>query len=367
MGSLVVAEKLAAARKLGHALAADADSGIDSVYTGGSLTAGLGNATSDADVFVLVAPGSAIGEQTTQYSVDGHRVDVERYPLTEIEALVAELAEFELRRDNLPTLHKLPDTLDLVLRLVSAETLVGSERLTALRERITESLPAIRRTAVNHAAISINGYLEDFLGAAAEGDLDTAAFTGQSLVAYAGKAVAAAAGDLYFSNKWIYKQLARTPIEGFPVDLFTYYQRGAWTADGTTAAEGLALFVQTCAAVAQLLCNADAPLAAWPGWRPGPAEEGRWRSTGFCVLRTGDGILLHWELGRQLLLKEAPAFVWALCDGRSVDGIVEAVRQLSDSVPALKGLSRVRIESILTALQTKGLVGTEPFSLLSTV
>lgn len=269
MGSLVVEEKLAAARKLGHALAVDGSSNIDSVYIGGSLTAGLGNATSDADLFVLLAPGSTITDEATQYSVDGHRVDVERYSVTEAEALVAILADFELRRDNLPALHKLSRTLDFVFRLNSSETVVGSERLTALRERVAGSLPAIRRTAVNHAAITLNGHLEDFLGAAAEGDLDTAAFTGQSLVGYAGKAVAAAAGELYFSTKWVYKQLARATVNGFPTDLFTYYQRGAWTAAGTAAAEELVLFVQTCVAVAQLLGKVGAPIGVWPGWRPG--------------------------------------------------------------------------------------------------
>lgn len=367
MASPAVEEKLTAARKLGHTLAAESGADIDSIYIGGSLTAGLGNATSDADLFVLLNPGVALGDEATQYGVDGHRVDVEWCSLTTVQDLVDEVSGFELHRDNLTALHRLPDSLDFVFRLNSSETVVDSEHLTAMRGRIAAALPAIRRTAVNYSAIAINGHLEDFLGAAAEGDLDTAAFAGQNLVAYAGKAVAAAAGDLYFSNKWVYKQLARTPVDGFPVDLFTYYQRGAWTEGGKAAAEELVLFVQTCVAVAQLLGSAEAPIGVWPGWRPGTAEHGLWRNTGFNVLHTAEGILLHWELGRQLLLKQPPAFVWALCDGRSADEIVDAVRRLGESVPALKEMPRARVESILTALRDKGLIGTEPFSRLSEV
>ncbi|MEU3608349.1 hypothetical protein AB0E83_23315 [Streptomyces sp. NPDC035033] len=367
MGSPAVEEKLAAARKLGRALAADAGTDIDSVYIGGSLTAGLGNATSDADLFVLLGPGVPVGDEATQYTVDGHRVDVERCSLPEVEERVAGLTGFELHRENLMALHKVPGPLDFVLRLNSSETVVGSERLTALRTRVTEALPALRRTAVNHSAVAINSHLEDFVGAAAEGDLDTAAFAAQSLVAHAGKAVAAAAGDLYFSNKWVYKQLARTPVEGFPLDLFAHYQRGSWTEGGQAAAEELILFVQTCVTVAQLLGDADAPIGAWPGWRPSAAEDGLWRSTGFNVLRTGEGILLHWELGRQLLLKEVPAYLWALCDGRSADAVVDAVEHLGESVPALKGMTRSRIESVLGALRNKGLIDTKPFSRLAAV
>jgi predicted nucleotidyltransferase len=367
MGNSAIEEKMEAARKLGHALAADAGGAIDSVYIAGSLTAGLGNPTSDADLFVLLNPGVPVGDEAGQYSVDGHRVDVERFCLVDVEAMVEKIAAFELRRDGLTALHKLPDDLDFVFRLNSSETVVESEALLRLRRRITDSLPAVRRTAINYFAIALNGHLEDFLGAAAEGDLDTAAFAGQQLVAYAGKAVAAASGDLYFSNKWVYKQLARTPVEGFSTGLFRHYQRGAWTEGGTDAAESLVLFTQTCVTVSQLLAEAGVPLSGWPSWQHGNRGTGLWRNTTFNVLRIPEGVLLHWELNRQLVLKEQPAYVWALCDGRSVDEIVAGVLSLAERVPALEGMTRERVEAVLAALQKRGLVGTEPFSFLSTV
>ncbi len=367
MGNSAIEEKMDAARKLGHALAADAAGAIDSVYIAGSLTAGLGNPTSDADLFVLLRPGVPVPDDAGQYTVDGHRVDVERFPLDEVEATVEEVVGFELSRDNLTDLHKLPKKLDFVLRLNSSETVVESEALLLMRRRIADSTAALRRTAINYSAITLNGHLEDFLGAASEGDLDTAAFAGQDLVAYAGKALAAASGDLYFSNKWVYKQLTRTPIDGFPLELFRHYQRGAWTERGTAAAESLVLFTQTCVAVSQLLAEAGVPLGAWPSWQPGTQGTRLWRNTTFNVLRVSEGVLLHWELNRQLVLKEQPAYVWALCDGRSVDEIVAGVNSLGESVPALEGMTRERVEAVLAALQKRGLVGTEPFSFLGTV
>lgn len=367
MGCSVIAEKLEAARKLGRAIAADAGPHVDSVYIAGSLTAGLGNPTSDADLFVLLAPGAPVGDDVTQYGVDGHRVDVERYALEDVEALVADIAGFDLERDKLTALHKLPDQIDFVFRMHSSETVVGSAALSRLQEQIEKAMPSIRRTAINHTAVAINAYLEDFLGAAADGDLDTASIAGQGLVAHAGKALTAASGDLYFSSKWVYKQLTRTPVGGFPMDAFARFQRGTWTEDGTAGAEDLVFFAQTCIAAGQLMAEADAPLAHWPSWTTGDAADGLWRHPAFNVLQTGDGVLLHWELHRQLQLKQPVAFVWALCDGRSPEEIAANVEALADSVPALRTLTRERVAGILAALRGKGLVAAERYSVLGTI
>ncbi|MDX3075930.1 nucleotidyltransferase domain-containing protein [Streptomyces sp. MI02-7b] len=365
----MVAEKMDAARRLGRALAEDSNGAVDSVYLAGSLTAGLGNPTSDADLFVLVNPGAETdADDVTQYNVDGHRVDVERYSLANVEEQVERIITFELRRDGLTELHKLAEPLDFVLRLRTSETVVDSAVLSRLKKRVAGSLAAVQRTAINHAAIGVNGHLEDFLGAAAEGDLDTAAFAGQELVAYAGKAVAGASGDLYFSNKWVYKQLARTAVEGFPMEAFTAYQRGLWTEGGTDEAESLVRFVQTCVCVSQLLGAAGVPLGAWPSWTPDASPtQGLWRNPSYNVLTTTDGVLLHWELHRQLLLKEPAAYVWALCDGRTEKDIVVSVEHLATQVPSLAALDSARIASILASLRHKSLVATEPYHVLGMV
>jgi Coenzyme PQQ synthesis protein D (PqqD) len=367
MGQSIIHQKMEAARTLGRSLATDAERCIDSVYIGGSLTAGLGNDTSDADLFVLLGPGSAVDDHVTQYLIDGHRVDVERFRLDEAQAMVQNIVTFEVERDKLTALHRLGDDLDFVLRLNSSETVIASEAHSRLRARVTESTASIRRTAIDYSAITINGYIEDFLGAATEGDLNTAAVAAQGLVAYAGKAVAAASNDLYFSHKWVYKQLTRTVVQGFPLELFTRFQCGTWTGGGLAEAEEILRFTQTCVVVSHLLARADVTLSVWPSWTTGSVSKGLWRNPAFNVLSSKGGILLHWELHRQVVLKETAAFVWALCDGRSMDDVVADAKALATHVPSLRTLGRERVESIVTALQGRGLVATEPYSLCGSI
>ncbi|GAB7183414.1 hypothetical protein ATKI12_3245 [Kitasatospora sp. Ki12] len=366
MASSIIDEKMEAARKLARVLAENNNGEIDSIYIAGSLTAGLGNPTSDADLFVLYRNEEDF-DDVSQYNVDGHRVDVERYTLAFVEEAVGEVTSFELRRDNLTDLHKLPSKLDFVCRLYTSEIVVDSPVLTELKKRIEASVPAIRQVSVNYSAIAINGHFEDFLGASADGDVATAALVGQELVAYAGKAMTAASGDLYYSKKWVYKQLARNPVEGFPMETFVDYQRGTWVDKGIGEAERLIFFVQTCVAASQLLGGQGVALDAWPSWTPAGAEGGLWRNPSYNVLRQSDGVLLHWELRRQLLLRDPAAFVWALCDGRRPEQVVAAVEQLAERVPVLKALTAERVTKILASLQERELVGTEPFAVLSTV
>lgn len=368
MARSVIEEKLQAARVLAEALAADDNGSIDSMYIAGSLTAGLGNPTSDADLFVLYADESAMGDDVTQYNVNGHRVDVERYTLAFVEDAVETVTSFELRRDNLTDLHKLPDKLDFVCRLYTSETVAPSPALDGFKRRIDASVANIRQVAVNYSAIAVNGHLEDFLGASVDGDFETAALVGQELTAYAGKAVAAASGDLYYSKKWVYKQLDRTPVAGFPKDTFVEFQRGNWTDRGDRAAEELVFFVQTCVAAAQLLSRQGVSLDAWPWAGPAePAADGLWRNPSYNVLGQREGILLHWELRRQLMLRDPAAFVWALCDGRSAQGVVDAVQALAEHVPALKTMTPERVERLLESLRSRDLVGGAPYSVLGTI
>ncbi|NEB74301.1 hypothetical protein G3I40_03475 [Streptomyces sp. SID14478] len=362
MGQSVIDEKLAAARELAKELA-DGEA-VNSIYIAGSLTAGLGNPTSDADLFILTGEMQTPGDDVTQFNVSGHRVDVERYSLQDARDLVAAVVSFETRRDNLTSVHGLLKKLDFTVRLLNSETVVDSAELVALKQQIVDNLPTVQRAAINYAASTMNGHLEDFLGAVADEDFDTAAFVGHRLVGQAGKALAAAAGDLYVSEKWVYKQLLRNSIEEFPLEEFTAYQRGSWIEGGAAAADDLLFFVQTCMAASQLLGAARVPLNAWPA-RFGTHKEqdgGLWRHPSFNVFQVNDGVLLHWELHRQLVLRTPAAFVWALCDGRHREDIFEALQTLSEHIPELSGLTAERVDRIVAALTDRGLVNTAPSS-----
>ena len=65
---------------------------IDSIFAGGSLTAGLGNITSDVDLFLLVKDKTQF-EETWQSIDRGNRIDVEVYTLDELGQALRESCE----------------------------------------------------------------------------------------------------------------------------------------------------------------------------------------------------------------------------------------------------------------------------------
>lgn len=370
MHGALLEPKLAAARTLARSMVAG-DHDVDSVYIAGSLTAGLGNATSDADLFVLDRREGPVDRPIVQHVVDGHRIDVEHLESAAVARTVAEVTSFTVRRDNVARLHGMNRPLDTVARLAASETVVDSPLLAGLKARIGSSARQLRQLSVNYFAINLISHQEDFLGAMSDGDFDTMAIVGQDLVANAGKAVAAAAGDIYVSKKWMYKQLSRLDLGDFPVDTLRAFQHGSWIAGGLPAAEALLRFAQTCVGAAVVLSGTDAPIAAWSAWtspRPATAVPGCWRHPAYSALRLGDGgVLLHWELQRQVVLKEAAAVVWALCVGQPADDLAAQVAQLSDQVGSLRALTSERIRGILDALEQRGLVGREPTPVLGTI
>ena len=190
----------------------------------------MGNATSDADLFVIGRPGTPADKPVTQYVVDGHRVDVEYVGYDDLARTIEYVTSFRLRRENVVELHGMYKSLDTVARLRSSETVIDSPRLSGLKARIDASETRIRRVTVNYFALAFLAQQEDFLGAAADGDFDTTAIVGQDLMAHAGKAVTTAAGDLYVSRKWLYKQLSRRNVTDFPVDTLRAFQHGSWIA-----------------------------------------------------------------------------------------------------------------------------------------
>lgn len=346
-------------------MAYDGSGLIDSIYIAGSLTAGLGNSASDADLFLLQSSGTAMATEMRQYVVDGSRVNVEWYHVDQVERLVDEVISFQTRRDELTALSALPGKIDFTVRLLMSEPVVSSAALDRIRQCVQAAAGSIKQTALNCLAAAVTAHLEDFIGACAEDDLATAAHIGQDLVACAGKALAIAVGDLYFGKKWVYKQLSRNPVAGFPMAEFTTYQRGGWQQRGRTGAEALAFFAQTCVAVSQLLGGHGVSPGAWPSW-PSPAARGSglWRHPGYGVFREPDSILLNWGLHRQLALEEPAAIVWALCDGREQAAVVADVGLLAVHVDSLKPLTPRRIAMIIRALREHGVVGSRPFRLL---
>jgi hypothetical protein len=349
------ARKLDKARQVARSLAQEYP--IDCIYLGGSLTAQLGNATSDADLFAILAPGVQAREIPQQLQVGGDRVDVEWHPFERPRMVLEEILALDIRRDSLPQLWRLDDQLDFLCRLMTGEVVVGSAALDSVRTAIDEHEAALRRVLASRWGLEINTHLEDFIGACLEGDLDTALYVGQSMMTAAGKAVAAAYRDYYFGRKWVYRQLDRVAGKDFPLETFRRFQTGAWAENGAAGAEELIGFAQTMGAVAQVVALNGSPASDWTHWQRG--HGGLFRSPHFLMIGLSDGMVLHRELRKQVVIRPHVALVWALCNG--VDA-AEVTRRAAELAPALIGvdLTSEQAGQIVAKLTSRDLVSDHP-------
>lgn len=352
-------EKLATARAGAAGLAAE--SGYDSVYLAGSLTAGLGNPSSDVDVFVLTRDAS--GEETRQLKIDGTRLDIEVYEIGWVDAALDKLATWTSSRTEIRKNALSEDELDVLLRMRESEVITDSADFTRIRERLGGGGDRLRQAVLSAFALEANSHLSDFRGAMEELDLDSAVLMGQSLMTTAGKALAAGGGDLYLGRKWVVRQLRRTMGDGFPLEEFRALQSGAWAERGAAGGSELVNVQQTLIAVSQLLGWIGADVNRWPFWALGAGADAYRRNPAYNTIHMDEGLLLNNELHRQFVVKPEIALIWALCNGREEDEIVAAALELSDCVrePGEQALTDARVRAVIGTLNQRGLISRKLF------
>jgi predicted nucleotidyltransferase/nitrogen fixation-related uncharacterized protein len=352
--------------KLAHARKAAQDvithESVDSAWMSGSLLAGLGTPTSDVDIFVMLKPGAVPDQGMRQIFGDGQRVDLEFYEVETIQRVVDTVAAFELTHRTMAPVWVPEDELDVAIRLTYADPLKQSDTLSRLQDQLHSNQTKLRQLLLARWAVEANNHLEDFEGAYLGGDFPSTALVGQSLMLVAGKALAAAAGDIYFGRKWTYHQLRRSAGSTFPIEEFIRFQLGRWDERGMERGyEEFTAFLQTCLTAAQTLgWNSVADLSRWPHWTRDSA--GPVRHPSYNAIRLTDGVELNWELHRQLIVKPDVALLWGLCNGQSEDAIVEAARSLADASDDLAGLTTERARHILAALDKNKLLAPTPGS-----
>jgi hypothetical protein len=337
-----------AARSLGR------QPGVLGSYVSGSLVAGLGTPTSDADVFVVLAEG-VDRPGTRQLLVGADRVDVEFTTAAEIGSAVRRCTSYRPTRTDLSAARAPQDTVDLVVRLLLGEIVADEGWLGRTQKEVRSAEQEVRRLLVGMWSLYVHGSLEDFTGAVADGDVLSAGLLGQWMMTAAGKATAAAAGDLYVGDKWVHRQVARSAGPSFPVEEFSGFQLGWWTREPVDpgAADRLVLFAQTMLAVAQLT-GWDAPAPDWADWRPGTGRLRR--NPGFLSMRVTEGFLLHQERVREAVLSPVTALVWTLCLDRDDDEVVRGAVRLSGRLPGMDPLTEDRARAVLGRLIDKQFV-----------
>jgi hypothetical protein len=345
--------KLDTARR--SALAITHDDDIEALYLAGSLTAGLGSPTSDVDVFAVSRTDTR--PVTRQATVGGERLDIEIYSRSWFEDVVDRAAAWTITRSDLRSKGLSPLELDVLLRLRQSEILKDSPEFQRLRARLGGLEERLRQLAVSRWGLLVNGDLSDFRGAVADRDFESAALVGQTMLVYAGKAVAAAAGDLYYGPKWVYRQLRRSLGAEFPWDRYCYLQRGSWAAEEPEAgAADVIVLTQTLNVAAQTMGWHGTNVAAWPHWL---RQDGRYQRDGaFNAIHLTDGVLLNNELQAQYVVAEHVALIWGLCNGRAEKEIVDAALALLGPATPVgqQPLTAPRIQRILATLVARGLV-----------
>lgn len=349
-----VETKVAYAREVAERLIA-ADTRLDAAYIAGSTTVGLGNSTSDVDVFLLT-PDDMAGPGSRQVVVGRARIDVESVPYLRLEELVGRLTGWQVTRRSL-TRFASEAELDMLIRLRYAQVVVGSPRLSALRCRLTERTADIRKLAIIRWAVEANSTVEDCEGMYLAGDLDSAVLLAQAIVTSAGKAIATAMDDLYLGRKWVVQQLRRSTDGWFPRGQFLQLQRGDWAdVDAEAGYRRVIGFTQTCLIAAQTVGWDGAGVASWPQWWPGDGPLQR--SPAYVPIRLSDGVLLNHELRHQVVVKPDIALVWGLCNGVHREEVIRQALRLREAVPSFAALDEARCRTALGMLCDRGLVRT---------
>ena len=335
--------RLALAREVTRRLASTSEARAS--FLAGGLIEGLGSHTSDFDVY-LVRTSASPGRR--QLSLDRTtRIDVHEVSPEQLEHVVDRVGDTESTSDGTaPSLSS--GELKLATRLHAAEIVSGSAEMTPLRERLRDG-DRLRRHVMSSWLTLAHSELEDFAGLRASGDVNAAIMVGRDALVAAGKAVAAAQGDLYLGRKWVWRQLGRSAPGDFPMACFQELVNGEPAGSG--AGHGLTdliTFTRTCLAAVATVGWHGISLDRWGAWRraDGPLN----RDDGFHPRAYDDGVVLTKPAERWVLLKPDVALVWGLCNGSSMERVAAQAANLREAGHAYQELTRDRCRDIITRL-----------------
>ncbi|GAA3107207.1 hypothetical protein [Streptosporangium carneum] len=178
---------------------------IELAFLGGSFAVGLGHGTSDIDLYAV---GSGLPGSDIVFEHDGIQVHVNPVPAGKVRELVELGAEYRTTGADRTQIATELKTLNALVRLSTGQILHADRRWRELLDTLDPNV--VRQILITRNANVFSAYAEDVYGALDVGDLLTAA-TASDLALQAGcEAVLAAAGDVYFGPKFLFRRLART-------------------------------------------------------------------------------------------------------------------------------------------------------------
>ncbi|MEO3772745.1 nucleotidyltransferase domain-containing protein [Micromonospora sp. B9E7] len=347
-------ERLALARKVAARLATRP--GVTSVFITGSMAVGLGNQTSDVDVYVAGPEVEASREQIFAGPV---RIDVHRLSKQALEATVWRVVGATLRSDDGADVVREQDV-TIALRLHIGEIVVDGGA-TALQETLSKHELTLRQLLITRWLNLAHYGQEDLAGLVdVPEDGDSAVMIARLLLRTAGKALAAACGDLFPGEKWVWRQLDRSAPATFPHAHYRHLLRAdpLATGQGAVSLTDLRRFAQTCLAATATFGWHGVPLAYQPRWRGGDGPLRRMPELSVRTYR--DGVVITSPESRRVRLSHEAALIWALCDGVDESTVQRDVERLRAVHTAARRLEPERVAVLADELLAARLIHRGP-------
>lgn len=327
------------------------DPTVDSVYLGGSLTAGLGNNRSDVDVFVVLSDKQPNGGErpSEQRYAEGQRFDLEFVDVAWLGSALRTFEGYQVLKTTFTTVmdRNLESLADRLVRLHHSLPVKTSPAYDAARDAVAERLPDIRRFLVTSYTAQFMSYHEDCVGAFESGHVSSGLVISQNMLMAACEAFLAGSGDLYRGAKWVPAKLARTALDwGAVVDRLVNFRDG----DPLKAVADRLRLSQSLVGLAQTL-GWDEPLAATA--LPPPLHDqltGPVRNLTSLGWRAADGCVLARDYDTQLHVSTEGLLLWALSDGRPREHLLDAMCEARET------LVRDEVNRYLDSLISRGVL-----------
>ncbi|HEX5543611.1 MAG TPA: hypothetical protein VFX60_19010 [Micromonospora sp.] len=347
-------QRHALAREVAARLAARP--GVTSVFLSGSLAVGLGNHTSDVDIYLA---GPEVTPSREQVFAGPVRVDVHSLTMESLAGIVRRVVAATLRSDDGADVVPERDV-TTALCLHSGEIVVDGGAV-ALQRTLREHDATLRQLLITRW-LNLAHYCQEDLSGLIDvpEDTDAATMVARLLLRTAGKAVAAACGDLFPGEKWVWRQLDRSAPAEFPYDHYRHLLRADPLAAGPEAVRlaDLRRFAQTCLAATAALGWHGVPMAHWPRWRGGDGPLRRVPELSVRAYR--DGVVITSPESRRVRMSHEAALVWALCDGVDVPTLHREVKHLRLVHIGVQQLTSARVTALAEELLTARLLDRSP-------
>jgi hypothetical protein len=192
----------------------------DAVFVSGSVVVGWAHANSDVDVYVVSDEPAPLQPQSfARVAVDppavpsvvafvhGRRIDVEYWLPTQLEQILAKVAQIDFEGTESAGSDLMPEEINILFRLSVGQPLAGEQWLRAMQRRITAS--AVRPILTSLYFNKADGLIDDAVGQMRSGDSASAVIAARNAFGLTIDGLLAHHGQLVPAEKWRARKFER--------------------------------------------------------------------------------------------------------------------------------------------------------------